>query len=58
MIPWRTKWQLTPAFSPENPHEQRSLVAYSPQGGKELDTTEPLSMHIPHFWKHDEKVIE
>ena len=44
--------------SPEKPHEHRSLVADCPQGGKESDTTEPLSMHIPHFWKHDEKVIE
>ena len=26
----------------ENPHEQRSLVAYSPWGPKELDTTERL----------------
>ena len=24
----------------ENPHEQRSLVGYSPRGHKELDTTE------------------
>ena len=24
----------------ENPHGQRSLAGYSPQGGKELDTTE------------------
>ena len=24
----------------ENPHGQRSLVGYSPWGGKELDTTE------------------
>ena len=27
----------------ENPHEQRSLVGYSPLGCKELDTTEQLS---------------
>ena len=27
----------------ENPHEQRSLVGYSPWGHKELDTTERLS---------------
>ena len=27
----------------ENPHDQRSLVGYRPQGGKELDTTAQLS---------------
>ena len=27
----------------ENPHGQRSLVGYSPQGCKELDTNEQLS---------------
>ena len=27
----------------ENPHGQRSLVGYSPWGGKELDATERLS---------------
>ena len=27
----------------ENPHGQRSLVGYSPQGCKESDTTEQLS---------------
>ena len=27
----------------ENPHGKRSLVGYSPQGHKELDTTERLS---------------
>ena len=38
-IPWR-KWQPTPGFSClENPHGQRSLVGYSPQGRKESDTT-------------------
>ena len=29
----------------ENPHEQRSLVGYSPWGCKESDTTEQVSMH-------------
>ena len=32
MIPWRRKWQLTPAFLPEKSHGQRSLVGYSPWG--------------------------
>ena len=29
-IPWRRKWQPTPAFLPGEAHEQRSLVGYSP----------------------------
>ena len=29
----------------ENPHEQRSLVGYSPWGGEELEMTEQLSIH-------------
>ena len=32
----------------ENPHEQRSLVGYSPLGCKELDTTELLSTRKDH----------
>ena len=32
-------------FCLENPHEQRSLVGYSPWGHKESDTTEQLSTH-------------
>ena len=31
----------------ENPHGQRSLVGYSPQGGKESDTTEG-TQHSAH----------
>ena len=45
-IPWRRKWQPTPVFLPGESHGQRSLVGYSPQGHKELDTTEQL-----HFTK-------
>ena len=33
-------------FSPGKVHRQRSLVAYRPEGRKELDTIEQLSMHI------------
>ena len=29
----------------ENPHEQRSLAGYHPQGHKESDITEQLSTH-------------
>ena len=39
-IPWRRAWQSTPVFLPGESHGQRSLVGYSPQGHKELDTTE------------------
>ena len=39
-ICWTKKWQPTPVFSPGETHGQRSLVGYSPQGRKELDTTE------------------
>ena len=46
MILWRRKWQPTPVFLPAVSYGQRSLVGYSPQGHKELDMTERLSM--PH----------
>ena len=32
--------QPTPVFLPGEPHGQRSLVGYNPQGHKELDMTE------------------
>ena len=41
-IHWRRKWQPTPVFLPGKSHGCRSLVAYSPRGCKELDTTERL----------------
>ena len=34
------KWQPPTVFLPGEPHEQRSLVGYSPWGPKESDTTE------------------
>ena len=39
-IPWRRKWQPTPVFMPCRILGQGSLAGYSPQGRKELDTTE------------------
>ena len=39
-ISWRRAWQPTPAFLPRESLGKRSLVGYSPQGRKELDTTE------------------
>ena len=43
-IPWRRKWQSTPVFLPGESHGRRSLVRYSPRGGKESDTTEWLHL--------------
>ena len=43
-IPWRREWQPTLVFLPEEFHGQKSLVGYSPQGHKELDTTERLTL--------------
>ena len=39
-IPWSRKWQPTPVFLPGELHGQRSLLGYSPWGGKESDMTE------------------
>ena len=41
-IPWRRKWQSTLVFLPGEFHGQRSLMGYTPQGHKELNTTEWL----------------
>ena len=38
-------WQPTPAVLRGESHGQRSLAGYSPQGRRESDTTERLSMH-------------
>ena len=50
-IPWRKKWQPTPAFLPGKSHGQRSLVGYSPRGHKESDTTEQLHFQL-HFHRY------
>ena len=42
-IPWRRKWQPTPVFLHGESHGQRSLVGYSPWGGKESDITKRLN---------------
>ena len=46
-IPWRRKWQSTPALLPGKSHGRRSLIGYSPWGCKESDTTERLHFHAP-----------
>ena len=45
-ILWRRKWQPTPVLLPGKSLGRRSLVGYSPWGGKELDTTERLHFHF------------
>ena len=46
-FPWKGKWQPTPVFFPGKSHGQRSLVVCSPQGRKELFTTERLTKKQP-----------
>ena len=43
-IPRRRKWQPVAVFLPGKSHRQRSLVGYSPWGGKKLDMTEGLTL--------------
>ena len=43
---WRRARQPIPVLLPGESHGQRSLVGYSPQGHKESDMTEQLSMHV------------
>ena len=38
--PWSRKWQPTPVFLPRKFQGQRSVLGYTPWGGKESDTTE------------------
>ena len=45
-IPWRRKWQPTPALLPGKFHGWRCLGGYSPWGCKELDMTERLQVHF------------
>ena len=45
-IPWRRNWQPTPVFLPGEFHRQRSLAGYSSWGGKELDTTNQLTLSL------------
>ena len=45
-FPWRRAWQPTPIFLPGESHGQRSLVANSPCGCKELDTLKQATSHV------------
>ena len=48
--PWGGNRQPTPVFLPGEAPGQRSLEDHSPQGGKELDTTEWLSTLLLLLW--------
>ena len=54
------KEEMAPVlFLPGKFHVQRSLAGYSPQGRKELDMTEQLSMHAhTHSSKHTNEESE
>ena len=43
---WRRRWQPTAVSLPGESHGQRSLAGYSPEGLKELDTTEWLMLSL------------
>ena len=42
--------QPTPLFLSGESHGQRSLAGYSPWGGKELDTTEQLTLSLSFLY--------
>ena len=44
-IPWSRKWQCIPVILPGKFQRQRRIAGYSPQGGKESDTTEHTHTH-------------
>ena len=48
-LSWRNAQQPIPVFLPRKSHRQRSLVSYSPQGCKELDTTEVTQHTCNHY---------
>ena len=48
-IPWRRKLQTHSIFLSEKYHGQRSLTDCSPQGHKELATTEQLNTHTENI---------
>ena len=50
-IPWRRRWQPTPALLLGKFHGWRSLVGYSPWGHKESDMTKQLHLNTWHYLK-------
>ena len=51
-VPWRRAQQPTPVFLPGESPGQRNLVGYSAWCGKELDTTEQLTLTYNIFLVH------
>ena len=49
-VPWRRKWQSTPALFSGKSHGRRRLIGYSPWGCKQLDTTEQLHFLSFFLW--------
>ena len=49
--PLGKEWQPTPVFLPGKSQEQRSLMGYSPQGLKELDSTHTTLCGSPSFYE-------
>ena len=45
-------WQPTPVFLPREFHGQRSLAGNSPQGHKESDTTQRLTLSYLHIYTY------
>ena len=45
-IPWRRKWQPTPAFLPVKPHGQRSPAGSSPWDHKRIATKQHVGTYI------------
>ena len=50
--PLKKEMEPTPVLLPGKFHGLRSLVGYSPRGGKQSDTTEQLHFHFLLYTKH------
>ena len=53
---WKTTWQPTLVFLPEEFHQQRIVVGYSPWGLRESDTTEHAHTHT-HTHTHTHGIL-
>ena len=54
----RETWEPTPVLLPGKFHGWRSLIGYSPWGGKESDMTEQLHFHFTFFRKGQWNALE
>ena len=57
-MPWRREWLPTPVFLPGEYHGQRRLAGYSPQGRKESDITEQLTLKKKKKKKRKKKIFK